>query len=99
MNKAKVNDLIARGDIRNALALLPSNTTEAIMLQSQYSNLEKSEMLGTLSTSEANISRNRIVNAILSFVDMQTPELSVTPAVTTNFGDIEAAYNKAEWQM
>ena len=66
--------LVAQGQLRKALVLMASGATDEddknsiIMFQSQLSSLERQESIGTISSEQARITRNRITHAILSMI-------------------------------
>lgn len=60
-----VNQLVAQNRIKDALSLLPDDTT-SLMLKGRYSRLQKEVSLGVISTEAANLENSRIVAAILS---------------------------------
>lgn len=69
--KGTAAELVAKGRLREALNLLAvqmPNETTIILLQGRLSNLDNSVNMGTLAHAEANIERNRISHAILSFI-------------------------------
>lgn len=74
-----VEDLIKKGRLAEALEFLSKKIPEyyrndVILQQSRLTSLERSERLGTISGSEASISRNRISNAALELAKELDPE-------------------------
>lgn len=66
-----VKDLIAAGKLKEALVQLYKETksSEVVLLTGRLITLNKQELLGILSFSEANLERNKIGNAVLELVD------------------------------
>lgn len=74
MDKQQIQTLIAQGKIKEALSLLLQTDSEIINLQSRLSRLEKQDRIGTISTADANLERNRIRNALLEWLDINNTE-------------------------
>lgn len=105
LDKNQIKNLIARGELKKALDLLP-NIQEGLALKAQFSDLERKTMLGTISNSEAELTRNKIVASILQLIDMldsedtntSTPPASPPyPKPKTSFTAIETAYKNADY--
>jgi hypothetical protein len=69
MNQLKT--LIAQGKLKQALDLLP-DTNEFILQKARFSKLEHEERMGIITTSEANLERNRITHALLQMLGDET---------------------------
>jgi len=71
-----VQQLVAKARLKEALDKLKNNENqnEVIQLQSRLSKLESKNMLGLLSSSEEQLERNKIVNAILELSDFKIDE-------------------------
>jgi hypothetical protein len=74
MQKSDIQQLIAQNRIKEALnalnSTLPSHEENSIiMLQSQWNSLERNNNMGALSSGEYNVSRAKIVSAMLSLAD------------------------------
>lgn len=65
-NKSQIQDLVSRNKIDEALALLP-NDSDTVLLASRWNRLKRDEMLGTISFSDAQQQRARIIQALLSY--------------------------------
>jgi GTPase SAR1 family protein len=73
-----IQQLIANGDIAGALQALeaqvpPRLANEVTQLWARFNSLERNNRLGVVSTSEANLERNRIVSAILDLAKEAGP--------------------------
>ncbi len=68
-----VRDMVSRGKLKEALTTLESHLPDAAheitLLKGRLSRLESQVRMGTLSSSDENIERNRIVSSILSIAD------------------------------
>lgn len=87
----KIRDLIANGRLDQALTLLGQtyNSTEITILQGQLKTLSRENRMGILSTSEANLQRNRITASTLDLLgdlskaDSVSKEDSTPPEIST----------------
>ena len=71
----KIQQLIAQGKLKEAIAALPS-TNEVIHVQARLNELTRKEMLGTIDYSSAGIERSKILSAILSLADIDADSVS-----------------------
>jgi hypothetical protein len=104
MNQLKT--LIAQGKLKQALDLLP-DTNEFILQKARFSKLEHEERMGIITTSEANLERNRITHALLQMLGDETfsyPPIPIDNDITiifnkstTDFAAIIKALNNANW--
>ncbi len=87
-----IQQLVATANLRAALSLLPNNN-ESLMLTSRYNKLQRDLNLGLVTTQEAFIEQNKIVQAILNFADNtstnNTPQYAASHTVV--LGDINEA--------
>jgi hypothetical protein len=92
--------LIAQGKLKQALDLLP-DTNEFILQKARFSKLEHEERMGIITTSEANLERNRITHALLQMLDddvvTTSPKPEMVNKITTDFAAIIKALNDANW--
>ena len=87
-----IKQLLQLGKIDAALMLLPQ-TTEAIMLTSQFNNLKKETILGLISNQDASLQRNKIINAILHLADNthinSTSQFTISrPTIVEDFNEV-----------
>ncbi|WP_421798360.1 hypothetical protein [Haliscomenobacter sp.] len=73
MTKKEIIDLIANGNLGEAIKGLPGVVAEhlqndVILLQSRLNGLERQERLGTIDHGTAGIERARITSAVLSML-------------------------------
>ena len=73
-DKEKIQQLIGKARLREALALLVEYEQDAMLLLSSLSKLERDSMLGLISTQEESLSRAKITYSALSMVQSITTE-------------------------
>ncbi len=74
MANEQIQTLISQGKIKEALSRILQTDSEITQLQSRLSTLEQQERMGTISTAEANLERNRIRHALLGWLDLNNTE-------------------------
>lgn len=67
-----VHYLIQNGHTKEAIELLSKTNQEAVLLQGQFASLERDNRMGLLNHQEYNVSRNRIVAAVLQLAGNTT---------------------------
>lgn len=72
----KVQQLIARGRLKEALGELPF-TNEVLLLQSRLNRLESQERVGTIDNEDAGIERAKIVKSALDLAGIDSDSLPV----------------------
>lgn len=86
--KDQISNLISKGgnhNIDEAINLL-GNSSEIILLAGRWNRQKRDEMLGTLSFSESQMNRARIIQAILSYAGVDGESMSVVGNNNTVIG-------------
>ncbi len=87
MSTNEIKSLIAQGNLKQAIELMP-DTDEAILLKARFNKLEYNERMGIISTSDANLERNRITNSLLQMLG-KTEDFDIEPSTNLELNNFK----------